>query len=90
VPIRVSATKTLTVQNLWAKTPGYKVAYTELTTGVQSPATAGSAIGPYTQVRQDEASAEESIYTQGVSPAKAISKLATQVNQTLAAYNSRL
>jgi len=90
VPIRVSATKTLTVRNLWAKTPGYKVAYTELTTGVQSPATAGSAIGPYTQVRQDEASAEESMYTQGVSPAKAISKLATQVNQTLAAYNSRL
>ena len=47
---------------------GYKVAYNEIDNG-QHPATAGSVIGPYEDVRTDVLNAEISMYTGGVSPA---------------------
>jgi sn-glycerol 3-phosphate transport system substrate-binding protein len=89
-PVRKSSTQTATVQQLWATQPGYKVAYNQINNGVNSPATAGSVIGPYADVRTDVANAEISMYTQGVSPSKAVSTAQTNVDQTIAGYNSRL
>ncbi len=90
IPVRKSSTQTATVQHLWATDPGYKVAYNEINNGVNSPATSGSVIGPYADVRTDVLNAEISMYTQGVAPSKAVSNAQSNVNQTIAGYNSRL
>ncbi len=74
IPVRVSSTKTATVQHLWTTSPGYKVAYDEINSGLNTPATSGSVIGPYGDVRTDVLNAEISMYTQGVSPSKAVSR----------------
>ncbi len=90
IPVRVSSTKTATVQHLWTTSPGYKVAYDEINSGLNTPATSGSVIGPYGDVRTDVLNAEISMYTQGVSPSKAVSNAQSNVNQTISSYNSRL
>ena len=90
IPVRKSSAQTATVQHLWATDPGYKVAYNEINNGVNSPATSGSVIGPYADVRTDVLNAEISMYTQGVSPATAVKSAAQNVNSTISSYNSRL
>jgi sn-glycerol 3-phosphate transport system substrate-binding protein len=90
IPVRKSSAQTATVQHLWVTEPGYKVAYNEINNGVNSPATSGSVIGPYAQVRTDVLNAEISMYTGGVSPANAVKNAQTNVNNTISSYNSRL
>ena len=90
IPVRKSSAQTATVQHLWATNPGYKVALNQINNGVNSPATQGSVIGPYADVRTDVVNAEISMYTQGVAPAKAVSTAESNVNQTISSYNSRL
>ena len=90
IPVRKSSTETATVQHLWTTDPGYKVAYNEINNGVSDPATQGSVIGPYADVRTDELNAEISMFTGGVSPASAVKSAQSNVDQTIASYNSRL
>lgn len=90
IPIRKSAVTTPTIRKLWATDPGFKVAYEQLVTGATTSATAGAVIGPYPTVRTDELTAEESMYTHGVSPAKALANLVKAMNSTLASYDQRL
>ncbi|HLN15750.1 MAG TPA: ABC transporter substrate-binding protein [Acidimicrobiales bacterium] len=90
IPIRRSSTLTPLVQQLWATNPGYKVAYTQLNTGVNSYATAGAVIGPYADVNTAILNAEESMYTSGVSPKAALNTASQQVNQIIGQYNQRL
>lgn len=90
IPVRKSSAQTATVQHLWATDPGYKVAYNEINNGVNDPATQGSIIGPYAEVRTDVLNAEVSMYTQGVSAAKAVSTAQKNATQTISGYNSRL
>lgn len=90
IPIRKSAAKSATVQRLWQQSPGYKVSYEQLVDGVVTPATAGAALGPYAQVRQVELTAEEGMFQQGTSPAKALASAASKIDQILAQYNQRV
>jgi sn-glycerol 3-phosphate transport system substrate-binding protein len=90
IPVRKSSAQTATVQHLWVTNPGYKVAYNQINNGLNSPATAGSVIGPYANVRTDVLNAEISMYTQGVKPATAVKTAESNVNSTIASYNSRL
>ena len=90
IPVRKSSAQTATVQHLWATNPGYKVAYNQINNGVNSPATSGSVIGPYANVRTDVLNAEISMYTGGVSPSNAVKTAQTNVNSTISSYNSRL
>jgi sn-glycerol 3-phosphate transport system substrate-binding protein len=90
IPVRKSSTQTATVQHLWATEPGYKVAYDEINNGLNSPATSGSVIGPYADVRTDVLNAEISMYTGGVSPSTAVKTAQSDVNNTISSYNSRL
>ncbi len=90
IPVRKSSTQTATIQHVWTTSPGYKVAYNEINNGVNSPATSGSVIGPYADVRTDVLNAEVSMYTQGVPPTKAVNNASSSVDQTIAGYNSRL
>jgi sn-glycerol 3-phosphate transport system substrate-binding protein len=90
IPVRKSSTQTATVQHLWATNPGYKVAYNEINVGLNSPATSGSVIGPYEDVRTDVLNAEISMYTGGVSAANAVKSAQSNVDSTISSYNSRL
>ncbi len=90
IPVRKSSTQTATIQHLWATAPGYKVAYNEINNGANTPATSGSVIGPYADVRTDVLNAEISMFTGGVSPANAVKTAQSNVNNTISSYNSRL
>lgn len=90
IPIRTSATRSATVQGLWQREAGYKVAYDQLVHGGSTPATDGSAIGPYPQVRQAELTAEEAMLTHGTSPATAVAAAAHEIDQILSRYNQRV
>jgi sn-glycerol 3-phosphate transport system substrate-binding protein len=90
IPVRKSSAATPTIKQLWATNPGYKVAYDEINDGVNDAATSGSVIGPYADVRIDVLDAEESMYTGGVSPTKALAAAEKAVNSTISSYNQRL
>jgi sn-glycerol 3-phosphate transport system substrate-binding protein len=90
IPVRKSSAATSTIKQLWATNPGFKVAYDEINDGVNDAATSGSVVGPYADVRIDVLNAEESMYTQGISPAKALANAESAVNSTIADYNQRL
>ena len=83
IPVRKSSTQTATIQHLWATEPGYKVAYNEINNGVNTPATSGSVIGPYADVRTDVLNAEISMFTGGVSAANAVKTAQSNVNNTI-------
>ncbi len=90
LPLRRSATASATIQNLWRTYPGFEVAYRQLVNGPTTAATSGAVIGPYADVRNAIADAEQSMYQQGVRPATALATAARQVNAILATYNQRL
>jgi sn-glycerol 3-phosphate transport system substrate-binding protein len=90
IPVRKSSAQTATVQHLWTTNPGYKVAYNEINNGINTPATQGSVIGPYADVRTAVQNAEISMYTSGVSAASAVKTAEQNVNTTISSYNSRL
>jgi sn-glycerol 3-phosphate transport system substrate-binding protein len=90
IPIRKSSTTTSTIQHLWATSPDYKVAYTQLLGGVNDPATAGSVIGPYADVRTDILTAEENMFTTNTSPSATLAAAQKAVDSTISQYNQRL
>ena len=90
IPVRKSSAQTATVQHLWATSPGYKVAYNEINNGANTPATSGSVIGPYADVRNDVLNAEISMYTQGVQPCRRGQGGRAERELHLSNYNSRL
>jgi len=90
IPLRTSSAQNSLIQNLWAKNPAFKVAYTQLTGGLQSFGTAGGALGPYDDVRIAIANAEASMFVHGVSPTAAIANASTAANNLIQTYNQRL
>ncbi len=67
VPIRKSSVTLPAIQQLWAKIPGYKVAYEQLVNGPSNVATAGPVIGDYQSVRDAVRNAEEAMFSSGAS-----------------------
>jgi sn-glycerol 3-phosphate transport system substrate-binding protein len=90
VPVVEAATKLPAVQQLWAKDPGYKVAYDQLLTGVNNVATAGPVIGAYKAVRDAVITAEKSMFTQGVKPKVALQAAKAKANPAMVEYNTRV
>jgi sn-glycerol 3-phosphate transport system substrate-binding protein len=90
IPIRKSSAQTATIQHLWATAPGYKVAYNQLLNGANDPASSGSVIGPYPDVRTDILTAEENMFQTNTSPAKALAGAEAAANTTISQYNQRL
>ena len=90
IPVRRSSAQTATVQHLWATEPGYKVAYNEINNGANTPATSGSVIGPYEDVRTDIVNAEDSMFTGGASPSTAVRSAQQNVDSSISDYNTRL
>jgi sn-glycerol 3-phosphate transport system substrate-binding protein len=90
VPLRKSAVSLPAIQQLWAKIPGYKIAYDQLITGVSNVATAGPVIGDYLGVRDAVRNAEESMFTSGVTPKAALTAAAKNADAAISAYNARV
>jgi sn-glycerol 3-phosphate transport system substrate-binding protein len=90
VPIRKSSVELPAITQLWAKEPGYKVAYDQLVTGVNNVATAGPVIGDYQGVRDSVLDAEQAMFSEGVSPQAALTRAAKAADAKIADYNSRV
>jgi sn-glycerol 3-phosphate transport system substrate-binding protein len=90
VPIRKSSVELPAITQLWAKEPGYKVAYDQLVTGVNNVATAGPVIGDYQGVRDSVLDAEQAMFSEGVSPQAALTRAAKGADGKIADYNSRV
>jgi sn-glycerol 3-phosphate transport system substrate-binding protein len=90
VPIRESSVELPAVTQLWATTPGYKVAYDQLLTGADDVATQGPVIGAYYDVRDAVLKGEQEMFTQGKSPKAAIKIAADEANTAMQSYNSRV
>jgi sn-glycerol 3-phosphate transport system substrate-binding protein len=90
IPIRKSAVGTATIKQLWASDPNYKVAYTQLTTGPLTPATAGAVDGPYLTVTTALVNAENSMFQHGASPAQALKTATQHVDSVISSYDQRI
>jgi sn-glycerol 3-phosphate transport system substrate-binding protein len=90
VPITKMAAANKTMQDFWATNPEYKVAYNQLLTGANTPATAGSVIGPYVDVRDAIRDAENSMFDEGTAPKTALTNAANTANSAITSYNSRI
>ena len=90
IPIRTGSVTTPTIEQLWASDPAYKVAYTQLTTGPLTPATAGPVVGPYLTVTTAMVDAENSMLLHGASPAAALRTATQHVDSVISSYNARL
>jgi sn-glycerol 3-phosphate transport system substrate-binding protein len=90
IPIRKSAANSPEIKQLWATEPGYKVAFDQITTGVNDAATAGPVIGDYQGVRDAVLAAESTMFTDHVKPKAALKKATSDANATLQEYNSRV
>ena len=90
VPIRESSVDLPAIQDLWAKNPGYKVAYDQLISGKDDIATQGPVIGAYQAVRDAVLAGEQEMFTQGKAPAAALKGAATASDAAMNDYNSRV
>jgi sn-glycerol 3-phosphate transport system substrate-binding protein len=90
VPIRKSSVTLPAIQQLWAKIPGYKVAYEQLVNGPSNVATAGPVIGDYISVRNAVRNAEEAMFSSGVNSKAALAQAQTNATAAIQAYNARV
>jgi len=90
IPLRTSSAQSPTIQTLWATSPQFKVAYTQLTSGIESPATAGAVLGPFDDVRTAIVNAENAMFTNGTAPAVALAQARTASDGLISAYNQRV
>jgi sn-glycerol 3-phosphate transport system substrate-binding protein len=89
VPIRQSAANMPQVQQQWAQSPGFKVAYDQLVGGVANVATAGPVIGDYQGVRDAVLDSEQQMFN-GMSPSAALKQAKQNANGKIEEYNSRV
>lgn len=90
IPNRKGAAALPAVQDVWAKNPGYKVAYDELLNGADNVASSGPVFGDYLGVRSAITDAEGTMFTGGTKPSAALAAAISKANGALASYNSRV
>lgn len=90
IPLRKSAASSSTIQALWQKEPGFKVPYTQLTTGTSDYATAGVVVGPAEDVSTAIQNAEASLFVRNANPKTALTGATGSATKIIEAYNKRL
>jgi sn-glycerol 3-phosphate transport system substrate-binding protein len=90
LPIVKKAAASAQVRDLWAKSPGYKVAYDQLLNGKNNAATAGTVIGPAPAVADIVRDAENSMFLEGKNPEQALKDSASKATAAIADYNDRI
>ncbi len=90
VPTRKSAVDVAILKNKWIADPEFKVAYDQLINGANNSATAGPVIGAYQAVRDAVLKAQEKLFLEGLSPAKALKEAKTGADAAIKEYNLRI
>jgi sn-glycerol 3-phosphate transport system substrate-binding protein len=90
IPIVKQAAASQQIRDLWAKSPGYKVAYDQLLNGRTNAATTGAVIGPAPAVADIVRDAENSMFLEGTKPAQALKDALTKTTAAIADYNQRI
>ena len=90
VPIVTAAADSPQVQELWARLPGYKVAYDQLLAGPSNLATAGPIIGDYDGVQTAVRESWQRMFTEGTSARASVKAAASAANDAMQEYNSRV
>jgi sn-glycerol 3-phosphate transport system substrate-binding protein len=93
IPIRESSVTMSPLVERWTEQPYYRIAYDQLLTGPENPATAGPVIGPYGArgegVRGAVIDGLQSMLAEGTSPEDAIRQAAEASNTAIEEYNAR-
>jgi sn-glycerol 3-phosphate transport system substrate-binding protein len=89
IPIRKSAIELPAITQAWAKVPEFRVAYEQILSSPSDHATAGAVIGAFGQVSAEINNAISSLAS-GTKPNKALAQCASNCNQAIASYNSRI
>ncbi len=89
IPITKSSIKTSIVQNAWAQTPQYKVAYDIIANTVPNAATAGAVSGALSQVETNIQNGL-SLLSTGTSVSDVLASLVSPSNQAISTYNSSI
>jgi len=90
VPIVEAAAESPEVQAVWARIPGYKVAYDQLLTGANNLASAGPVIGDYTGVQTAVRESWQRMFSEGTNPKAAVKAAAEAADGFIQEYNSRV
>ncbi len=90
VPTRKSAVEVAILKNKWIADPEFKVAYDQLINGANNSATAGPVIGAYQAVRDAVLKAQEKLFLEGLSPAKALKEAKIGADAAIKEYNLRI
>ena len=90
VPTRISAAEEPVLANKWKANPNFKVAYSQLVEGPNNTATSGPVIGAYQAVRDAVLLAQEKLFTENLSPAKALAEAKTGADAAITEYNQRV
>jgi sn-glycerol 3-phosphate transport system substrate-binding protein len=90
VPTRISAAEQPVLANKWKANPNFKVAYSQLVEGPNNAATSGPVIGAYQAVRDAVLLAQEKLFTENLSPAKALAEAKTGADAAITEYNQRV
>jgi len=88
IPVRVSSAESQVMLDLWAESPGYKVAFDQLNTGTDNIATAGPVIGDYKGVRDALTDALEALLVEGKDPAAVLQDAVAAANDRIVEYNA--
>jgi sn-glycerol 3-phosphate transport system substrate-binding protein len=89
IPIRESAVELAPVQELWAGTPAYRVAYDQLASDNQTVAAKGPVIGDFAGVKNAVIDSLEQMLTNGVPPDDALADAKENADAAITEYNER-
>lgn len=90
IPTRTSSLDLPTAKDVVAEYPQFQVAVDQLAESPSTMAAAGPLLGPYAQVRAAVATAIEEMLLRGKDPAAALAGAASQANEAIQSYNSRV
>jgi sn-glycerol 3-phosphate transport system substrate-binding protein len=90
VPIRKSSLDEKVLQDVYAKTPEFKVAYDQLQQGSETDANAGAVIGDFEGVRRAVVAAEQTLFSSRTPPADALKKAAVDADSAIKDYEERV
>jgi sn-glycerol 3-phosphate transport system substrate-binding protein len=94
IPIRKSAIDLEPLKSAWVEQPALRIAYDQLLSGEETPATAGPVIGAYgaagVGVRGAVIDAIASMFTNGTAPDAALKNAVDAANAAMEEYNSRV
>jgi len=86
-PVRQSSIDELTAEGWYDEHPEYRIALDQILNAAPNPATAGTRIGAYAQVRDAVMNAAQSIIDSGEDPAAALESAKQRADQAIKEYN---